>query len=248
MAEKMGLISQFIASMTRPGAYRQLREETGGRICLYLLMLVPLAQFTRGVDEMIAYYQQSAPEFRFENGELTVDAEMPIVFKEPEGNAIYIIDTSGGTGMEALEDYNEGMVITRDTAVVKQNRYQQRVINLRELGGLRFNKASLGSWLPYLKALVFLILFFGWIGFICAKLLSGLWVALIGLIVFSVMKLKEPFGRIYKMAIYALTLPILLKTFLEVAGWKPPGFFLLYYAIATVYIYLAVKATREKTE
>lgn len=255
MAEKMGFISQFVASITRPAAYRQLRDEKGGRVFLYLLilalvlgtisMLLPLAQFLQGVDEMIAVYKQSAPEFRFENGELAVDAEMPIIFDDPRQNAIYIIDTSGETGMEALEEYDRGLVLTNRMAIIKQNRLQQRVIDLAELRGLRFNKEIFGGFLPYLKAISLLILLFGWIGFICGKLLSGLWVALIGLIIFSTTRLKEPFGRLYKMSIYALTLPILVKTILEAVGWKPSWFFLVYYVIAAVYIYLAAQAIRE---
>ena len=252
---KVNFIRQFWISITNWKEYPLLKAQTLGKAFGYLFLITlvfgsiglikPIIEFNDFLEELAVQYQTKVPEFAFGEGALRVDAKMPVVLLD-EDNSLFVIDTSGATAKNILDKYEEGALVTKDKLFFKHNRYEQREYNFSEFKEVRFTKSDLGSWIPYLKWLSFLIVLFGWGGFMVGKLFSALLVSLVGLIIFNSYREQLNFGQIYKLAIYALTLPILIKIALDLVGYTLPLFFLLYYGLAIVYLVLAASYFKPK--
>ncbi len=81
-------------------------------------------------------------------------------------------------------------------------------------------------------------------------LINALWVSLIGLLLNLFVKTKATYGAIYKMSVYALTLPMLLDTLFSYLRMDLHSLF--FYIMAAIYVGLALlemdknlKATEE---
>ena len=254
-AAKVSFVRQFWISITNWKEYPLLKAQTLGKAFGYLFLITlvfgsislikPIIEFNDFLEELAVQYQAKVPEFVFGDGALRVDAKMPVTLLD-EAKSLFVIDTSGATDSSILNNYEEGALVTKDKLFFKHNRYELREYNFSEFKEVRFTKSDLGSWIPYLKWLSVLVVLFGWVGFMVGKLFSALLVSLVGLIIFNSYRDQLNFSQIYKLAIYALTLPILIKVSLELIGYTLPLFFLLYYGLAIVYLVLAAGSFKPK--
>jgi hypothetical protein len=171
---------------------------------------------------------------------------MPIVTGDI--NNVIIVDTTGGTDENALDKYKSGILILKSKIIQKENSLQKREYNLKEFGTLTLTKSDVQGWIPLLKIINLFIVLFGYIGFFTGKLLSALVLALIGLIISGSMKLHKDFGDLYKISIYSLTLPIIIKVLLSVINYTIPYFFIIYYGVAIFYIWKSLSIIKKNEE
>jgi hypothetical protein len=248
----MGFFPKIFHSMAGFGRYKYFIKQRPGKAVVYLLLLtlilgavslIPaLLDFNKTISEFIVGFDNSVPNFTFENGKLTVEGKMPIIIGE--GSSTLIIDTSGQTDESLLDEYDTAVLITSDRMIQKTYANKQ-VTNFSLMQGVRFNRESVKRVLPILKSLSVLILIFGAIFFICAKFISALFVSLIGLIINAVTGTGLPYRDVFKISAYSLTLPLFIGTLINLAGVNVPFLSLIFYLIAIVYVWGALNAIKK---
>lgn len=248
MEPGISLPLQFFNSMFNFEAYRVFFRQSTGKAFLYLFVVAvvlaglsgikPLLEYNRAIDELISAMEAKIPYFELRDGELAVDAEMPCVIEDsPE--YFFAIDTSNRLDESVLDDYPEGMLLTRHAVIHKVNRVQTNHFSYQSFG-FNITRDDVARWLPALKWGVVFIALFGFMYYFCGKLISALILSVAGLIIESITGCKIGFGNIYKLTLYALTLPMVIKAGLSIAGVSVPLFWLIYHGIALFYLYKAI--------
>lgn len=258
MKSKIGFFQKFVTSLYNLKNYKIFLTESVGKSILYLLIISIIFStfiniksyltFTKAIDEINSSIKSDVPNFNFENGELYVDGEMPIKFKD--GDSTIIIDTSledSEVSDSLLDDYDSAILITKHTMIEKQYSSRIRETNFNDLTGIEFNNNTLDSLLNTVKIIVSIIIFgfcpfFSFIG----KLFSVLTVmSLLALILFASFGKRLSYSKIINFSIYSLTVPIILncinKIFLNISY-----FFLIYYFVGFIYLFFAIKYLPEE--
>lgn len=245
----MNFLTRLLKSITDFKFYQEFQKESIGKAFLYLIKLTiifgtvsmvnPMLLFDRGIDQAQVFFQEKIPYFVFENGELNVSGEQPFIWEDEAKDLILVMDTSGRVGPEILADYREGFYITKDHAVYKPNGIEKREFDFSQLKEAKFTKDDVAAWIPNLKWFGILLVIFGLIAFLIGKIWSALWIAVLGLLICSG---NYRFAELYKLSVYALTLPIIIKSLNALLWIAVPWFGLIYYGIASFYIWKAIES------
>ncbi|MFC1835254.1 DUF1189 family protein [Thermodesulfobacteriota bacterium] len=163
------------------------------------------------LDQLIADYDDFVPRVTIAGGKAGVEVEQPYIIKpDPKGGPLIVIDTREGKQKEALkllEDQKEGMVLTRDSLVIKQP-HKVQTIPLKDLPDFVLDSRSIASlrdeyfgWVVVVSVLIlfivqkpFQILLFALLPFFASRLLSA----------------PISYGNGFKLAVFALIPPDLL--------------------------------------
>jgi hypothetical protein len=247
----MSLFSAVYQSMVNPAAYASFRRQSLGRAFLYLLLVTALFNlifnlsliynYNSNYKKGLAWLEAAAPEFVFQNGELTAQGKMPIVASVGR-DALFIIDTSGQTGPDILKDRREGALITKDKIIYKKSSYETREYDLGAYRAFNFNKGQMIGFLAAARPFFYIGLLLAiFLTALASHLIAALFIALLGLLLYFALKVRVSFGDLYKLAIYAMTGPTLLFFLLDLFGSRPP---FLFSFLSLVYLYLASKSLR----
>lgn len=251
---QIGFFQRLFYSITSFSFYKRVIKESSGKAILYLLLLSillslfniihPMVGFLNGVDVLSKTFERNIPDFEFINGELNVAGDMPIIIGK-ESDQVVIIDTSGQLDAHALDDYKSGVFISKNYAVNKDNAIKTETIDFTELGPLKFTKQQIAGFLPYLKYFTILIILAIFAGTIIGKLISSLVVSVIGLIINASVKSTLLYGEIYRAGVYAMTLSSICKLLLRLLSIQIPFFFIIYYAVISLYLIKAFSLIKE---
>lgn len=254
--ERKGFFSQLVESITKMETYYYFLKRTSGKAILYLFLLSlifgtasslrTVYDFSSGVTKFVSYLNSEVPDFTFDNGELHMNGPMPVVLGETDSN-IFIIDTSGKTNESVLNSYSDGILITKHELIQKEN-YGVKKQSFAMMQGVRFTKNSIIAFLPFFKFVNIFIIVFGIIFHFLGKLISALWLAIAGTIISGIVKYKLSFETQYKLGVYTLTLPIILKAILKILRVNVPYFWVIYYGIAVVYLWKAITMLKKDTD
>lgn len=252
---KLGFFQNIFYSIAGFNNYRYFIRQRTGKAVVYLLLLtlilgvaslIPVVyNYNNVVNEMITNFDKSVPGFTFENGKLDVQGEMPIIIND--GASTMIIDTSGKTDESVLDNYDTAILVTSDK-MIQKNYVRKQVTDFSMLQGFTMNKDSVKKLLPLLKWVASLIMIFGTIFFICIKFLSALIIGLIGMIINSAKSTHLRFADIFKLSVYSMTLPLLLGTLLDMIPYNIPLLWLVFYIIASVYLWGAINVIKKDQE
>lgn len=227
--------------------YQLVEKESFGKAFVYLIlfsllislvsMIGPISNFNNGINYIVEKLESDIPYFELSNGELYFEGEMPIISVDDEDN-IFIIDTTNKTDPSILDDYKKGFYIDKNKLIYKENLIKKEVFEFNDIKEIQITKYDIQKFLPYLKFISIFIMIFIIIGVIIGKLFSSLFVSLIGLIVNSAVKSGLSYKDIYKLGIYSLTLPSIIKLMYKNITFPYSGyiFFFVYYGIVTFYL------------
>lgn len=215
---------------------------------LFLVMTVSCIgatyRFSSGLGTA-AQDMQQVPDFRIVNGEIQYDGPMPVIVEDE--NSLFILDTTGQTGPEAIEGHPNGMLITRDRV------YQQRLGRMEQYDlpstlPITLTKADVIGMMQKLWIVVpigYLFMFLFQLGF---KALDACILGAVALIWGSSTNHKVDFGLGFKLGLYAMTIPIALQwlvpgyTTIPFSGmWGALGFF-AWWVLAIVYLIFGLQA------
>lgn len=263
---------KLIISIKNFEKYPELASKKWGMVVSYLLKLlllfVILASFAttyqigKKIKDGLDYIKSEFPEFAFENGRLTVEAEEPIIKKNKDTLIDTIIIDASELEEQALEDYKEslqqaenGILLIKDKVFIKTQvtkgiieysyssiftMYQMQEINKQELlqyfSGTNLILIDIGI---FIMLLIYLFLIY-----ITSIWIDILLLAAFGYITALLMKLRLRFSAMCKIAIHSLTLPILLNAvaiLLETfTGFTIKYFEIMYIGISYIYIITAI--------
>lgn len=249
---KMNLFTRFISSTAKFENYRIFAKESAGRAVLYLLMFtlifgtIKLSKFiynfNMAISEGINIISEDMPDFELKDGELFVEGEMPIVIQED--NDIFIIDTSGNSDESVLNSYSTGVLITKDMIIQKDNSIQTKTVRFAEFKDFSMNKEKLIKLMPMIRWGNIFIIIFGLLFYFVGKLIHALILSIAAVIINNSKKLNIPYGGLYGISIYALTLPSLIGVAASLAGITIPKFILISSIIAVFYIWKALNTIK----
>lgn len=233
--------------------YKHFLSEKTGKAVAYLLVLsliagiaisvIPVTAIAEVIDEMIARYDESVPNFTFENGELNVDSTSPIILSG--GPTTIIIDTTGGTDESILINYDSAILFTK-TKMVQKNYARMQAVNYSNFQGVKADKDSVRKALPLMKKwflipmAIMSVLFF-----IVSKYVSALVLGLGAILVAKIQNVRLVFRDGFVLSAYASTLPLILCTILDFLPFAVPFVWVVYYLIALAYLWGAVSSIKE---
>ena len=141
---------------------------------------------------------------------------------------------------EMLYDYDFAIVADETTMVVKGD----GEVNIYSFENLSDDIQISRDWvydkIKYIYTFVIIFLIFSYLFSFIGYFLTALFVALVGMIMCSFMKQKLTFGQLFLLSLYAKTLPLFIKGLLNLISYSIPGFWLLSFAIACLYVGFAI--------
>jgi hypothetical protein len=235
------------------GYPRLARDRAGGFGFMTLVLLIALAiscvistvSMRRGLD--VAVNQLSAaPDFALRSGQVEFKGQMPYVQKD--GNSIFIVDTTGQTGSEALKGYSSGILVTKNKFYQIQSFGTIRETDLSTLP-FSLDKSDVIGFMRALWIMVPIGYIFVYGFQLGCKALDACVLGLIGMLYGSATNRQVPFGLGFKLGLYAMTLPILMQ-------WIIPGYttipslsspthllgFLVWWGVAILYLIMGLNA------
>ncbi len=251
---KMSYWDQFVGSFIKTGYYEELINQTQGKVISYLLLLtfitsllfgIKLAFLWNGiVDSMASNFAQMAPEFVFADGGLTVNAPMPYIIEKTK-DQILVVDTTGKTDETILKDYRNGLFIGKNKIINKKNELETSYYDLSSVKGVTVTKSTALKYIPWLKWFNVFIIMFMFIYEIIANLIAAFFLSLGGWLTGRIMNCRLIFSDLYKIGIYALTLPLLLELTRDILALKIPYFKFGFYVVAMIYVIVALRTIKK---
>lgn len=209
--------------------------------------------FKQGVN----YFRNEFPNFYFLNDELTVDSDMPIIKEFEDVSAIIIIDALSNSDENSYKDklelYRNSVILLKDSMLIKDinglNTYNYSSISdLYDIEN--FTKQDLEGYLTnknvysFYFALFMIMLLYTFIIYFITTILDALMLAVFGFLSSRISRIPLKFSVIYKMSLYAFTLPIFLNIVYIVVnmatGFTIEYFDWMYTTISFIYLITAI--------
>ena len=230
------------------------------------VMIGSLMQMKQTIDSLSQYIEQNIPDFTVTDGKVEMNIEQPIKIENVQYSGIdkIIVNPLAETTEQKEQSENDETIVgvtifffrdeivlkskIDDDHVTKQNyTYSEFVANYAGKDISTFNKTQLVEYLTSqgmiryyvrygLSAFVYLFL----INIIYA-LLDALEIAILGWFTTTLARIKIRFVAIYNMAVYALTLPVVLNIIYIIVNYFV-NFKIKYFQVAYItiaYVYLA---------
>ncbi|GMQ62289.1 DUF1189 domain-containing protein [Vallitalea maricola] len=245
---------KFIKSFTDFHVYNSIRHERLGKSFGYLILLALFIGITlsivvsvktnTSIDNTIELLQSDdMPEITVRNGILNIDMNEPLVLTK-DHDFIFIVDMTDKYTLNDLVGYSMGYLVTPERIIINQAGSPPMPLEFKDLRDFNIDKNSVLEILNSFRGLaigfiVFLII----AGTVLLKLFESLMVSIIGLIANSVLKTNLSYNEVYKIGIYALTLPALIMLLINCFGLAVAlGFkLIIYYGISTIIVVMALK-------
>lgn len=248
MHEKMGVFKQFKESITNFQSYTYFYRETLGKAIFYIFIISlllgliesirPIVGMTGAFTDMKTVVKENFPELTIKNGILSApsDVRMPICIDD--GDTLILMDTTEKLDTGHLSGYSQGALID-PYGITYSNGIKMQYISFENIEDRTIMAEDIDRLIGMISLFINVILI---IFMPLASFVGKLWsvfvvMGIIGMIMSAIKKLGFSYGEGCKLAAYALTVPMILSTFLIVIGIAIPYFGLLYYAIGGFYLY-----------
>jgi len=255
-------LNKLKSSLLDKGFTAQIKAEEVGKSVKYLLILmliigsVIMIKAEMGLynaaNETVTTLQTKFPDFELKDGHLKCSGPMPFRLNAKPGkdekDALFIIDTSGKYTPEILDQYKSGIIFFESKVVYKKDAFETKTYNFSDIK-VNFTKTELiniiNNWtIPALIFIFLISLFFTFL----AKLLGVFLLSIIGIVMNKILKAELDYQTIFKICVYAIVLPSIIKFGLGIVDVDIPYFWIVYYGIASFYIYKFIKEFNELQE
>jgi len=217
-----------------------------------------MSKFTLIVKQGINYFRNEFPNLYFSNNELTIESDKPIIHEfTEEFDGIIIVDT---TSIDEESDYKDklnihenAIILSKDSMTLKNvqgiNTYSYS--SIADIYGISdFTKQDLEGYLinknvyTFYFSVFMIMLVYMYVIYFITTILDAVMLAVFGFLSSRISRIPLKFSVIYKMSLYALTLPITLNIiyiiFNSVTGFTIEYFDWMYTAIAFIYLITAI--------
>lgn len=206
--------------------------------------------YAGGIESLL---EKTVPDFTLENGRLQVAEPVEYTMYDALQGGVYIkVDTehaiTGETEDIDLVAFEKAVVMDAEHVLVKAN---------GEIIRTSYGDLSLGDWdkenlfaelLPFARILLGAVM--GTVA-LCAVFgffAGAVFAAALGAVIGSILKYRLDFSGLFKMAVHARTLPILMKALLS---WCPvwiPFPFVVNFGISAVYLWRAIAYMKQNAQ
>jgi hypothetical protein len=224
-----------------------------------------IVQFNNLLNKAVDYIETELPEISYNSGVLNVDTEDPITIDGLNSVVDKIIIDTNVEDEEQINKYLEtfsadesGIIILKDKVLVKSSavttantyNYAEILSNVASGSIDSFTKEDVTDYLTgankyYLYLSFFIVMFiYIFIIYFISVLIDTLVLGILGNITALITKLRVRFSAIYNMAVYALTLSIILNVIYIVTnmftGFEMKYFQVMYTSVAYIYLVAAI--------
>lgn len=252
--QKYNMIQAFFMSFYSRNLYRDVAKNWGGKVFLYLLVLIFLISIPttivaqHGIKE---WYQQltttfssQIPILKIDKGMISTPENRPYFIKDPDNKTIAVIDTSGQ--YTTLEQAQVGLLLTKTELIMQQNPDEIRIhkvpADLTMIVDPSAINAFFANMLNYAWIFIFItILFFGYLWSLIKALIYGL----LGLIFANMDKVALKYANILQIAIVAMTPSIVINLILKAISVELPALKLLSFILTIFYLWYGIAANKE---
>jgi len=256
--KKLNFFQKVARSLYSVKTYSIFNKLSVGKAFGYLMLLTVTLGILSSISPVIAYNQAigylsnefvaKVPAFELKDGIFTMEGKMPVRYES--AGTVFVIDTTGKTTVDSLKAYRSYLLITKSAFYNKQS-LQEQTVKFKDLAGLTFTKDSVQKMIPLLNLVGIFIVLFVPVGFFVVYLFFALLLALIGLIINAAVKSRLAFGNVFKLGIYALTLPTIFEVLFNAFSFNIPYFWLIKLLVATIILWAAfaeIKAEQDAQE
>jgi hypothetical protein len=252
-------MAAHIPSMARTlydfSLYGEVSKQRVGRTIGYyaLLLLVTslILATTATLEVRSAINKHVIPELHklpvvtIKNHQASANVPQPWVKSfEDENNGqkmVAIIDTTG-----KITDFQPGeigFILTRTQLLMRNQNGQSPTLDLKDVDDMVIDATFVKKWIPWVLAGTFgIVLVFGFLWYVFAKLFLALVLSLVGLVASATRSTRSiGYGRVLMIAMYAITPAIALDLLEGALQLHLPMFWLVYLAVGSVYTVIAVR-------
>lgn len=257
--KKMNVFQKFIKSIVDVKSYVIFLREKTSKAIFYILLLSIIFGAIKGftlslgiqkiVDETKSYLTENKDVLKLEKGELTLSKE-PLTIK---GNGYlvladtnYTYDTYEQKKLSELnvENYSTSVLLFKDRVILNANG-QQTVQKYPNVANTLTYKDAMNS-LNFSKGVWVVVITISIIMAFIGNLILALVIALFGTVATYMLKVRVRFKAMYRIALYSMTLAIIIEGILGAIGVIIPSFTLLFLIISITYIWRALKVIKEE--
>lgn len=269
---KMGFFKKVWYSITKIEKYPDMAAQGFGRAINYLSKIVAILaiilclgmvyQTYNLIGEGVNYLKNEFPEFSYTEGKLNIESEDIIKISEENSITGYtIIDTKTEDEQEINKYINEiqevgsGLIVLKDKVILKNSavvgtiNYEYKEV-FGQIGIEQFTKQDVINYANSSKIIslyvsVFLTIFiYSFIMYMLTTLSNAVFLSVFGWITTWIAKIKMRFVAIFNMAVYALTLSVILNM-LYIAinifiDFNIEYFQVMYVSVAAIYLVAAI--------
>ena len=261
MKNKTGIVHKFAYSIYNFKEYKNFLSQGLFSAILYLF-LVSLVFSTLGnisnlrminddVTRLENVFVKESPEFELKDGVLSIDSEAPVIYKYNSEFSlsratlgdVFISDTSGTTDISVLDDYDNATYINSTSLYAKRNGQIIFSFDFADFNYLTFTKETFRHYFSVLKItfVLTLLIINPLLDFI--NILAAIFIVLgpMGLMLSKNFKQKIGYLQCCIIGMYAVTLPIILKSLATILDIYSFEFTLVFYGISFIYATMAIK-------
>lgn len=262
-------INKFISSIKDFEKYPEMASKPFSTVINYLIKLMLIFTFivttisiynvSKNINNGIEYFKNEIPNVEYVNNKLKVDSQEKISIKPNMVLNLIIIDTNDITEEQIesykkeIENYDASAILLKDKAIINtvsgiiQYEYKD-ISNMYNIGNM--TKEDMlnyftGTNLSMLYVAIFIISYIWlFIAYLISVLFDSLIFGVIGYITALILRLRIKFIAMLKLAMHALTLPILLNLIYivvqELFEFEIKYFEVMYIAVSYIYIITAI--------
>lgn len=252
----MGFRHKFAYSFFNFSAYKEFLVQGIGKSILYIFIVTLIFSTLANINTINIFrteitiiestFEKNAPNFELKDGLLNIDAKEPIYYNRLGG--IFIVDTSGKTSPAILESYSSGVFLDSNNISIKKDSSKIQTLSYSDIGDLYVTKDIMKDSFTVIKLVFPLILFTlnPLISLFYNLLTIFLVLGPLSLIICTFIGIKLSYKNVCTISCYAMTMPLMLQSLLDISGLITPEFQSIFYLIALLYCYLAI-AEMKKT-
>lgn len=229
-----------------------------------------VSDFNDDMARVESKFNKESPDFEYKDGKLTMDYDGPLHYRYDGDSSLVslfintllinnnlIVDTSGKTNSSVLDSYDKGIFLDSDSITIKNTNNYIETKKLEDL----FNNPLINSdnvtidksWVS--SSFTILNNFFDSIIFIVSLIISFLsnlflvffFLGPLTIILSKNLNVNLTFKSACTIGFYAISMPLLLKSLLVVAGIYNQQYSIIFYIIGFIYCYLALKSIKESS-
>ena len=234
--------------------YRDVGQNWGGKIFLYLFMLMLLVSAGSAIPMQISLnriYKENAdivmaqlPIIKITAGKLSTPEVKPFLITLPSAKQpLLIIDTSGK--YTNLTDTDGVALVTEKQIFIQHKEHETRIYQISKDYDGEYKPDKVNDYIKRFVSLAWIAIFlFLLIFYFIFRLLQALIYALIGKLYSVISGASVNYGTILQVTIMALTPALVLQTIMEIAGHTFPHHTLAYFLITMTYIIVGINANK----
>lgn len=253
MGKRYSILHVPVLSFYNKSLYRDVCLNWKHSIFFYLLLLMAICTIPFIVTIQLAisdFVENDAPDvvsqipnIYFDDGKASINETQPYAIYDPDtGEILGVIDTTGS--MSSLSDSNGYVLITETDALLWKSEVETRTFSFQEIDNFTFEPAMITHWLDVIKKFMAPAFYpVAVLGCFIGRLIQVLVYAAIGLLFASWCKSSRTYVELVRLAIVAVTPPIVIKTLFGLFDISLPAAGLWYFLIAMGYLYYGIKAS-----